>query len=240
MKRRLFAFVLAAGFALFVPSIVSADTLTLVTIDCGDGSPLQVTADTAMLTELQASIQAMIDNPSGLTCTLSTSPLLTSPLAVGTAGFAADDPPFVVGGGRYPLVLSSTETCELNFGTSAPQTNPTTHAARGTETVTIANPSTCPSLGKGHLKATVDCLMAATTTQQGVNLGELSGTITGEATGFFSNFTGDAWISDVTDNGHGSADQITQSAAAGGYDCVAPLPGQITLDNGNLTVKGAS
>src|SRR5947209_15434759 len=103
MKRRFLAIVVGVSLGLLVPpAMASADTLTLVTIDCGDGSPLQLTVDTNGLTELQASIQGMIDNPSGLSCSLSTSPVL-SPLAVGTSALAGNNPPFVVGGGRFPF-----------------------------------------------------------------------------------------------------------------------------------------
>jgi len=78
MKRLLWALASAGLLALLVPATASADTLTLVTIDCGDGYPLTATVDLPTLTELEASVQAIIDNPSGLTCSLSTSPVLGS------------------------------------------------------------------------------------------------------------------------------------------------------------------
>jgi len=78
MKRFIRAFVSAPLFALSLPIIVSADTLARATVDCGGGSPLTAAVDLDTLTQIQRSIQGMLDNPSGMSCRLS-QPTLAGP-----------------------------------------------------------------------------------------------------------------------------------------------------------------
>ena len=95
MKRFIRAFVSAPLFALSLPIIVSADTLARATVDCGGGSPLTAAVDLDTLTQIQRSIQGMLDNPSGMSCRLS-QPTLAGPPSTGS-----DPGSVVVGGARY-------------------------------------------------------------------------------------------------------------------------------------------
>jgi hypothetical protein len=66
------------------------DPLSLVTIDCGDGDPLHLTVDADTVGKLQETVQAMVDNPIGVVCSLSTSAVPPPPL---TLDSAAPPPP---------------------------------------------------------------------------------------------------------------------------------------------------
>jgi hypothetical protein len=235
MKRRYLAIFVGIALGLVLPPAMAfAETLTLVNLDCGDGNPLQVTVDPATLTELQASVQAMLDNPSGLTCTLSTSPVLISPLGLGTSALASSNQAFVVGGGRYAFSPS----CEANFAISAHQID-STGAARGSETFTF--PSSCTDFGQGHLKADVYCVSVTAATTITPAVGEVIGNIT-EATNSLSLRAGSAFFSGVSDNPSiGPPDQIVQAEPSTGFPCdpppVPPFGGAIPIDNGNITVR---
>jgi hypothetical protein len=72
---------------------------TEVTLTCDDGSTLIVTVDLPTLLGLTEAVQAMLDNPSGLSCGLAQRPLATTPVLTLTA--LADSPKdFAVGGGQ--------------------------------------------------------------------------------------------------------------------------------------------
>ena len=133
MTRRFGRLVLAiaAGvlFGLVAPMAALADSL--VTVDCGDGSPLSASADLATLTSLQASVQGMIDNPSGMSCTVSQGGLVAPTLTVAASSSSGN--PFVVGGGRYDRGPGPgpMQGCGLNFGMSAQRQQRCTCGERG-------------------------------------------------------------------------------------------------------------
>jgi len=131
------------GLLLLQPAIGHADTLTPVTIDCGDGSPMSGAVDLSTLASLQASIQGMVDNPAGLSCSLSQL-ALADPLSASKPGG------FVVGGGRYDR-----DVCPLNFGLSAHIDS--AGIGHGTQTLS-ANNSNPDCGGTGHVKANVTCV----------------------------------------------------------------------------------
>ena len=222
---RLLAIVLASGFALALPPAVSADTLTLVTVDCGDGSPLQATLDTDGLTALQSSLQAIIDNPAGLSCTLSTSPVIAPPL--GTIASADSGRPFVVGGGRY----ARSGACGINFNLSGHVDSD--GVARGTVAFGISNAQGCP---QGSVRAKVTCLNVSGL----IKTAEVKGDVT-QATGVLAGFAGAVILTDVQDNGQPSTatDTVFQDTVTGtppnDMACVA-APGFNSVDNGNITV----
>jgi hypothetical protein len=230
MLRRL-RFGLAATplvLALLYPLPVLANTA--VAIDCGDGSPISGSVDLTTLTELQGSVQAMLDNPSGMSCSLSQLSLV-DPLA------STNDPgSFVVGGGRYGREAPN---CPINFSLSAHVGS--SGIAHGTQTATENNTTngTPPCPGQGHIKANVTCVAV------NGNLAEVRGDIT-DATGslgppFFA--VGQVWVTDVQDNGRpstGIPDDILQFSDNPGTEngCVAGItfPPPFTVDNGNITV----
>jgi hypothetical protein len=230
MKRHIFALVPTALFALLLPVIASADTLTLATVDCGDGSPLTAAVDLGTLTQLQASIQGMLDNPAGLTCRLSTSPLLA-------ASGGSSSNPFVVGGGSYHFLLGGTGNtqCTTNFSLNAHVDSTGFH---GEQTFNVPNTPGCSGVA-GLIKANVACLRVNTTGP--APIAQITGFITAvtgsEARGLS---VGDELGADVTDNGppsSGTPDQIFQWALPSGNAslCVAN-PGFDKVDNGNITI----
>src|SRR5438309_2013415 len=101
MKRAVLACAVAAGLVIGAALPSSAIGLTQVTLSCDDGTSVTLIADTDTLTSLTASVQAMLDYPAGLTCTLVQSPL---PLAFGAIALASPGSnPFIVAGGRWEV-----------------------------------------------------------------------------------------------------------------------------------------
>lgn len=204
---------------------------TSITIDCGDGSPISGSVDLNTLTEIEAAIQAMVDNPSGMTCTLSQLAVL-DPLATNN-----DPGSFVVGGGRY---FFPGTTCAINFGISAHVDQ--NGIAHGSQTATESN-STTECGGQGHAKGNVTCLdvfgnqaeMRGDVMQQSGSLGPQF---------FPPGFT--VMFTQVRDNGRpntGIHDQIEQGVDMAGTDmsCNAKtiFPGPyppFDVDPGNVTV----
>jgi hypothetical protein len=99
MKRIVLALAMTVGLAIGTVVPVSALGETSVTLNCSDGTSSKLLVDADTLTGLTQAVQAMIDYPAGLTCTL-----IQNPLGVlfGAVAVASSDP-FVVGGGRYQL-----------------------------------------------------------------------------------------------------------------------------------------
>ena len=224
----------AGGILLALIGPLGALADSPVTVDCGDGSPLTTTADLATLTSLQASIQGMIDNPSGTSCSLSQGGLFDPTL---TIGGSSGGNPFVVGGGRYDRgpAPGSSQGCGVNFSLNAHVDNAGFH---GEQTYTINNADGCGDLGfAGHVKANVTCLDVSGTSAQ------IKGTVT-EVTGFYSSFVsiGDVVESDVVDNGQpssGSPDMIGNAVYSAGTNlvCLADATqATFPVENGNITV----
>jgi hypothetical protein len=102
MKRTFLAIAFVVGLVL--GSAVPGSALigdTAVTINCSDGTSVKLVVDADTLTGLIQGVQAMIDFPAGLTCTL-----IQVPVVVGIGGIALASPgqsPFIVGGGRWDV-----------------------------------------------------------------------------------------------------------------------------------------
>ena len=215
---------LAAVFLHPVPGFAAA----AMSVDCGDGSPIAGSVDTATLTALQASVQGIAANPAGMSCTLS-APTSLDPLAAGS-----DPRSFVVGGGRY---FAPDTPCAINFGISGHVD--ASGVAHGTQSATMSN-STQECGGQGHVKADVTCVAVSG------RFAEIRGDIT-EQTGslgpqFFPPGS-PVLVTDVLDNGdpsNGVPDQIEQFVDAPGTEsaCVAGItfPPAFDVDNGNITV----
>jgi hypothetical protein len=221
---------LLAWFASPIPAYADS----AVGIDCGDGAPISGSVDATTLTELQGAVQAMVDNPSGMTCSLTLGAL--DPL-----GSANSPGSFVVGGGRYGLTPSD---CVINFSVSA---HVDQHgAAHGTQTATEPNtPNNQPCGGEGHVKADVTCVAVLG------NMAEVRGDIMEQSGSLSSQFffppNAPVWFTVVQDNGRpntGVPDRIEQGVDAAGTEnnCATDLAGQgppfFTVDNGNVTVHG--
>ena len=111
MRRPVLALALAIGLVLGAMMPVSALGETSVTLNCDDGTSVKLVVDADTLTALTQAVQAMIDYPAELNCTL-----IQNPLGVSFGGIAlaagSGNEPFVVGGGRW---LAET-TCEALLG----------------------------------------------------------------------------------------------------------------------------
>ena len=90
---------------------------TSVTINCSDGTGLTVTLTADQLTRLTAAVQAMIDYPAGLSCTLVQNPLPPT-VTFGHLALAATANQFVVDGGRWLV------GCSVILGGGNPTTVP--------------------------------------------------------------------------------------------------------------------
>jgi len=102
MKRAVLAVAIVLGLAIGLAMPSSAIVLTQVTLTCDDGTTSTMVVDTDTLTGLTIAVQAMLDYPAGLTCTMT-----QIPVVVGVGGIAlAASPgqnPFIVGGGRWEV-----------------------------------------------------------------------------------------------------------------------------------------
>src|SRR3989442_10255618 len=104
MRRAVLACAITVGLAIGTVLPTSAIGLAQVTLSCDDGTSVTMVVDTDTLTSLTASVQAMLDYPAGLTCTLVQSPL---PLALGAIALASPGGnPFIVAGGRWEVPCS--------------------------------------------------------------------------------------------------------------------------------------
>jgi hypothetical protein len=225
----------AAGILLTLAGPLGVLADSLATVDCGDGSPLSTTADLATLTSLQASIQGMIDDPSGINCTLSEGALVDPTLTIGGNNGGNS---FVVGGGRYDRgpAPGSSQGCGVNFSLNAHSDKTGFH---GEQTYTVNNADGCGDFGfAGHVKANVTCLDVSG------NAAQIKGTVT-QVTGFYSSFVsiGDVVESDVVDNGKpsgGNPDLIDNAVYPAGTNTICLADTTHTfffpVENGNITV----
>jgi hypothetical protein len=101
MRRALLVCAISVGLLIGIAWPTTAIGLTQVTLTCSDGTTSTMVVDTDTLTGLTLAIQAMIDYPAGLVCTMAQVPL---PGIVHLGGIALASPgtnPFIVGGGRW-------------------------------------------------------------------------------------------------------------------------------------------
>jgi hypothetical protein len=224
---RIFVLPLALVLALAMSSPAAADAP--VTVSCGDGSSFSVNADVDTLAQLQSAVQAMIDHPAGVSCSLSQTAVA---LSLGNSS----DGDFAVGGGSYGFKKGFDFRCWINFGLSAHINN---GRASGTQTLTQSAAS-AECGGEGHVKANITCL------QVSENFAEMRGDIL-EATGslgpdFFP--PGSAvLVTQIQDNGNGSSatpDRIIQFELLPGTESGCSTGGffdePFTVDNGNVSV----
>jgi hypothetical protein len=230
LGRLMLATIIGVVLAVVLPLAAFADGL--VTVDCGDGSPLTTSADVTMLSSIQASIQGIIDNPSGMNCSLSQDALATPTLTLGSSGSGS---PYVVGGGRYSRGFGPgpMQGCGVSFGISAHQD---ATGYFGSQSFTVNNADGCESYEfNGHIKANVICLDVSG------NVAQIKGTVT-QSTGYYTTAlpVGTLIETDVVDNGNPSSGvpdtidtpQPTDAICVAGTDPYLPF----TLDNGNITV----
>jgi hypothetical protein len=101
MRRALLSLVIALGLTLGSALPSTAAVVVPLRIDCSDGDSLALTVDPNTVTALTSSVQAINDNPAGLSCTLVQ---LSAPVTVVTFGNAAaaakQSSGYVIGGGK--------------------------------------------------------------------------------------------------------------------------------------------
>ena len=104
MRRAIIALLTATALTLtgLIPGPLRVTALgeTSVTLNCTDGTSLTLLADADTLTGLTAAVQAMIDYPAGLNCTLVKNPLPLT-MSLGHVALAANPNTMVVAGGRW-------------------------------------------------------------------------------------------------------------------------------------------
>src|SRR2546422_10120344 len=104
MKRAIVTSIFLAGLMAGTAIPVSGLGGTQITLNCDDGTSLTAVVDASTVTDLTQSVQALIDYPAGLSCTL----LQTTPLVrFGNAADAALIQGFVNGGGRFQVSCGS-------------------------------------------------------------------------------------------------------------------------------------
>ena len=99
MKRVIVAAVFVAGLMAGTAIPVSGLGGTQITLNCNDGTSLTVVVDTDTVTSLTQSVQALIDYPAGLSCTLLQGPVVQ----FGSVANAALVSGFINGGGRFQV-----------------------------------------------------------------------------------------------------------------------------------------
>lgn len=176
MRRTVLALAIATGLALgsVVPTAATGDTQ--VSLSCNDGTSTTLIVDAYTLTGLTQAVQAMIDYPAGLSCTLIQVPLLAS---FGTIALASPGiNPFVVGGGRWLVpcaalspgggaapVQQPPATFWVNIAVNAHQASDGTFFGSLNETIP-AN-QFCPNVGQvgeSHFTSKPTCLVIASVT----------------------------------------------------------------------------
>ena len=126
MRRVVLALAMTVGLAIGTITPVSALGDTSVTLSCNDGTSVKLVVDADTLTGLTQAVQAMINYPAGLSCTLIQNPL---GVTFGQIAFAsAGQNPFIVGGGRWQATVSC---ADLGFTEPPPPPPPTVFVGGG-------------------------------------------------------------------------------------------------------------
>src|SRR5438477_9546242 len=157
MRRVVATLVATVALTLATALPIRADGLTLATVSCSDGTSFSASVDVDTLSGLQQSIEAMTLYPAGLTCALSTAPVL---VAIGGIASAWGNSGFVVGGGRFQMDCDGGGTFWTNFGLSAHNVDGTTtgEVKSGTFNLSIPDgPTQC--VGPSNFTSKPTCLV---------------------------------------------------------------------------------
>jgi hypothetical protein len=114
MKRAIVTAVFLAGVMAGTAMPVSGLGGTQIRLSCSDGTSLTAVVDTATVTSLAQSVQALVDYPAGLSCTLLQSPVVR----FGNVANADLVQGFVTGGGRFQVNCGAT-TFQVNIAVNA-------------------------------------------------------------------------------------------------------------------------
>src|SRR3989442_4344617 len=149
MKRAIVTSIFLAGLMAGTAIPVSGLGGTQITVNCDGGHMLSAVVDADTVTALTQSVQALIDYPAGLSCTL----LQTPVVRIGYVADAAElIPGFVNGGGRFQVGCAASGTFWVNLAVNAQ-----IHDGRVVGTVNEAIPDG-QCVPPGTFKSTPTCL----------------------------------------------------------------------------------
>jgi len=210
---------------------------TEVTLACDDGSNLTVVVDPQTLVGLTQTVQAMLDYPSGFTCTLSQTPLAFAPI-LGLRALAGSPKDMALQGGQW-----GTPGCVVNL--SFMGWKDASGAFRGTVNQSVPEGQVCFGGLGGHFTATIDTCFSVGTSTLGFKEGVLVGHVTHANGAFYAFLTpGTTYYAYAEDIGNPQAgvspDRFWSdfSTAAATPCTVHPYAGpKDPLLNGNNVVK---
>ena len=232
MKRAIFAVIAATVLSVGMTFPVSGIGLTKVTLGCSDGTNVTVTVDTDTLTSLTQSVQALLDYPAGLTCTLAQTPVVR----FGNVADAALIAGLVNGGGRFQGSCGGGGTFWINVAVNAHNQD---GGVVGTVNQAVPDGQCVPA---GSFKSTPICLQIFSEDPSvawvTALVNETTGTFftsQGVTVGTYARFS-------FKDNGNpaeqSAFDRIGEAPVGGDSTCVAGTPTPfIDLVNGNITVR---
>jgi hypothetical protein len=233
-------FIFTFGASAAVPDV----GLQNVNLACNDGTNLTTALDTAGVTALTNSVNAMALYPAGdpaLSCGVSP--------AAPTSGNGNGQQDMAVGGGQF-LNTSRGPTCEMNFAISAhsPDAEGPTPTSGGTANLSVPNSPACTSLASsgrlsegGELVTKIDCLQVSGNTADFTSkVAKSTGTFADEGITVGQET---AWEVKDLGNGQPPTDEINvnplpyQSGPPSCTFTAQATPATFTIDHGNITVK---
>ncbi len=214
---------------------------TEVTLNCDDGSSVTLVVDAQTLSGLTAAVQAMLDYPAGVTCSL-TQNSVAAPI-LGLKALAEDPKDMVLLGGQW-LEPPPTPDCVQNLAIVAWKDASGTFRGTVHQATAAHQPCFFEQNGRtGTFTATIDTCVSVGTSSTFHNEGVLIGHLT-RGDGSYSFFVGNPYFAYVEDIGEPlagvSPDKIrsdfltTDGAVCGVHPYTGPKD---QLLNGNGVVK---
>jgi hypothetical protein len=237
MRRVLFTLICTVVLTLGTALPVAGTGLTLVTLNCTNGTNISAQVDEDTLAGLVDAVQGMVLYPAGLSCTLLQTPLLA---AIGGTASAATSGGFIVGSGRFMTGCSETQSYWVNFAVTAEtQTSAAGPVvAGGSVNFTIPSGQCRPT---GYAASTPTCLAIDASQPKppaGAWYAYLKSQVTessGDLVGSFP--VGSVFGSSWKDTGN-PAKQTSPDRAAVGYDGSCPEVGSPNADGSFTVLKG--
>jgi hypothetical protein len=233
MKRAIVTAVFLAGLMVGTAMPVSGLGGTQITLSCSDGTSLTAVVDTDAVTSLTQSVQALIDYPAGLSCTLLQAPVVRLGNVADAATLISG---FVNGGGRFQV------SCGPAGGTFWTNIALNAHIENGQVVGTIneAIPDG-QCVQPGTFKSVPTCLQIFSDVP---NRAWVTSHVT-ETSGPFYPSAGvsvgtNARFSFQDNDPSGTVDQLGATPAGSDASCASPSNGPfpfLNLVNGNITVR---
>jgi hypothetical protein len=217
-----------AALIVGIPTAAPDTGLQNVTLSCSDGTNLGLTLSTTAVTNLTNATTAMLLDPAGLSCGVSTQ---SNPPPGGNS-----QQDYAVGGGDQFFVQPQLEApCTINFGFNAHTPSNSPLLAKGTFAESV--PGGCVGLGySGELRVAINCLDVK------AKLADMKGTVT-KATGQFANdgfVAGNPAFISAGDFGGPATDLLGVFIAPSGPSVCGGTANQAATSNGNISVYDAA